>query len=74
MATEKEVEYLNSNFEYRGLLTLGFFTNEIKPKDYDAQIQGICDWFGITSIFQYDIVMLEKNKYVQAELKTFSFN
>lgn len=74
MATQKEIEYLNSNFEYRGLLTLGFFPKEIKPKDYDAQIERICDWFGITSIFQYDIVMMEKNKYIKSELKTFSQN
>ncbi|WP_284459533.1 hypothetical protein [Chryseobacterium sp.] len=74
MATEKEIEYLNSNFEYKGLLTLGFFSKEIKPKDYDAQIQRICNWFGITNIFQYDIVMMENNKYIKPEIKIFSHN
>lgn len=74
MATQKEIEYLNTNFEFRGLLTLGFYDKNIKPKDYDAQIERICQWFGITSIFQYDIVMIEKNKYITPELKTFSPN
>ena len=57
MATLKEIKYLKDNFDYRGFLRLGFYDSSIKPTDYDAQIARICKWFGIESIFQYDIVM-----------------
>lgn len=74
MATLKEIQYLKENFDYRGFLILGFYDKSIKPKDYDAQINRICNYFGIENIFQYDIVMLEKNKYIKADLSTFSEN
>lgn len=74
MATKKEIEYLKANFQYKGLVDLGFYDKNIKRDDYDTQIKKVCDWFGISNIFLYDIIMMEKNKYVKAELKTFSQN
>ena len=74
MATKKEIEYLKANFQFKALVDLGFYDKSIKRDDYDVQINRICEWFGISNIFLYDIIMMEKNKYVKPNLKTFSQN
>lgn len=74
MATKKEIEYLKANFQFKGLVDLGFYDKSIKRDDYDAQIKRICEWFSISNIFLYDIVMMDKKKFIKAEIKTFSQN
>jgi hypothetical protein len=74
MATEKEIQYLKLNFKFKGLVEMGFYDKGVKQTDYDYQIKRICEFFNISNIFLYDIIMLEKNKYVKPELKTFSQN
>lgn len=74
MATEKEIEFLKDNFDYDGLLQIGFYSKEIKRNDYDAQIKRVCEMFGFKSIFSYETVMLLEEKPFKTDLQTFSQN
>lgn len=74
MATQKEIEYLQDNFDLKSLYEIGLFSKFIHPRNYDLQIERICNYFGITNIFQYDTIGIDDNKYIVPDLKTFSQN
>lgn len=74
MATQKEIEYLLEKFDYKSFVILGFYDKSVKEKDYDAQIERICEWFGIKNIFQYDTIGIETKKFIKSDLQTFSKN
>lgn len=74
MATQREIEYLLEKFDYKSFVILGFYDKSVKEKDYDAQIELICEWFAIKNIFQYDTIGIETRKFIKSDLQTFSKN
>ena len=74
MATEKEIQYLKDNFDFKELKKVKFYDREISETDYDKQKERICDYFELKSIFDYDNVMLSAWIAVKPIPKTFSEN
>lgn len=74
MATDKEIKFLQDNFDFAGLKQAKFFDKNIKANDYDLQKERICKYFGLNSIFEYNLIGIEATKYITPELETFSEN
>ena len=50
---ELQVKFLKEHFDFEELKKIGFYSKDIKKKDYQKQIDRICQYFGFDSIFQY---------------------
>lgn len=74
MASEKEIEFLQDNFDFAGLKKAKFFDKETKAKDHDKQIERICQYFDLKTIFHYEIVGIETKKNITPKIETFSNN
>jgi hypothetical protein len=51
---ELQVKFLKEHFDFEELKKIGFYSKDIKKKDYQKQIDRICQYFGFESIFQYN--------------------
>jgi len=51
---ELQVKFLKENFDFKELKKIGFYARNIKEKDYQKQIDRICQFFSLDSIFQYN--------------------
>ncbi len=45
--------YLKEHFSFRDLRKVGFFSKDIKEKDYEKQAERICTHFGLKNIYDY---------------------
>lgn len=48
-----QVKFLKEHFDFKELKKIGFYSKDIKEKDYQKQIERICLYFDFDSIFQY---------------------
>lgn len=64
-------QYMVSRFDLEGLVELGVLEGEMT---LEAAVERICQWFGLSSIFDYDYIMGGYQLNVEADLNTFSIN
>jgi len=61
MANKK---YIDETFDLKGLYELGLLKN---TTDYDDIEKRICKWFGLDYIQQFDEIMVDKPKDLEAK-------
>jgi hypothetical protein len=61
MANKK---YIDETFDLKGLCELGLIKN---TTDYDDIEKRICKWFGLDYIQQFDEIMVDKPKDLEAK-------
>lgn len=72
--SDKEIQYLKDNFDFKELKSVKFFDDTISETDYEKQINRICEYFEINSIFDYEIIMVSTWIALKPIIKTFSNN
>ena len=50
-------KYIDENFDLKTLKKVGFIKN---IKDYDAIEKRICEWFGLSNIYEYSTILHNK--------------
>ena len=72
--SDKEIQYLKDNFDFKELKSVKFFDDTISETDYEKQINRICEYFEINSIFDYETIMVSTWIALKPIIKTFSNN
>lgn len=72
--SDKEIQYLKDNFDFKELKKAKFFDDTISETDYEKQIKRICKYFGFNSIFEYDTVGVDQWKPIETNTNIFSNN
>lgn len=72
--TKNEIAFLKENFHFKTLQLIGFYTANIRENDYAMQIERICHYYGIETIFQYQTIMVDTWQKLETNISTFSKN
>lgn len=51
---DKLKKFMLENFDFKGLKEAGFYSNGIRPSRYDKQAKTVREYFGYTTVYQYN--------------------